>query len=192
MRIVFNRRVEPKPDATGTPATQAQAIAEAGGAAPAAAGPESESVIGNDFTIEGEAITIRCKGSLRINGHIQADLHSARLTVGREAIINGAIAAEQIDVHGRVHGAIHGSHVVLHDSAEVEGDIVSEFLSIQQGASFDGRSRKVKDPAEIRPQLESTGALAARQPAAAPAAAASAAPMHAVPLPSTQPKVLHS
>ena len=29
-----------------------------------------------------------------------------------------------------------------------------KFLSIEQGAVFDGRSRRVKDPSEIAPQLE--------------------------------------
>ncbi|MFO7298302.1 MAG: polymer-forming cytoskeletal protein, partial [Pseudomonadota bacterium] len=53
----------------------------------------NESVIGNDLTIEGQAITIRCQGSLRVNGNIQADLHSVKLTVGEEAVISGTIAA---------------------------------------------------------------------------------------------------
>lgn len=120
----------------------------------------AESVIGNDLTIEGQAITIRCQGSLRVNGNIQADLHSTKLTVGEEAVINGAIAAETVEVYGKVQGAILGSRVVLHASAIVEGDIHSQALSIDQGASFDGRSRKVKDPAEIAPQLTSPGSIA--------------------------------
>lgn len=115
----------------------------------------NESVIGNDLTIEGQAITIRCQGSLRVNGNIQADLHSMKLTVGEEAIISGTIAAETVDVYGKVQGAILGSRVVLHESAVVEGDIHSQALAIDQGASFDGRSRKVKDPSEIAPQLTS-------------------------------------
>jgi cytoskeletal protein CcmA (bactofilin family) len=115
---------------------------------------QPESVIGNDLTIEGQTITIRCKGSLRVNGNIQADLHSRTLEVGSEAQIQGAIAADTVNVYGRVNGAILGTKVVLHASAEVEGDIHSQYLSIEQGASFDGRSRKVNNPAEIAPQLE--------------------------------------
>jgi len=115
----------------------------------------NESVIDNDLTIEGQAITIRCQGSLRVNGNIQADLHSVKLTVGEEAVISGTIAAETVDVYGKVQGAILGSRVVLHSSAVVEGDIHSQALAIDQGASFDSRSRKVKDPSEIAPQLTS-------------------------------------
>jgi cytoskeletal protein CcmA (bactofilin family) len=116
-----------------------------------------QSVIGNDLSIEGEAITIRCKGSLKVLGNIQGDLHSKDLEVGKEAIIEGSIAAESVAVYGRVNGAILGAHVVLHAGAEVEGDIHSHLLSIEQGAIFDGRSRRVADPSEIAPKLERDG-----------------------------------
>ncbi len=116
--------------------------------------PILESVIGNDLSIEGETITIRCKGSLKILGNIQADLHSKRLEVGKEANISGAIAADTVDVYGRVNGAILGAKVVLHAGADVEGDIVSQLLSVEEGANFDGRSKRVTNPADIAPQLE--------------------------------------
>lgn len=121
----------------------------------------TQSVIGNDLSIEGQSITIRCKGSLKVLGNIQADLHSRELEVGKEAVIHGAIAADTVDVFGRVNGAIMGTHVVLHAGAEVEGDIHSHLLSIEQGAAFDGRSRRVRDPSEIAPQLERPDAHAA-------------------------------
>jgi cytoskeletal protein CcmA (bactofilin family) len=153
--MVFNRKPDPAPgDAIPQLRRNDRSAAAHLGQVPGAgAGPES--VIGNDLTIEGQSITIRCRGSLRVNGNIQADLHSRTLEVGKEAQIHGAIAADTVNVYGRVSGAILGAKVVLHASAEVDGDIHSEFLSIEQGATFDGRSRKVRNPAEIAPQLES-------------------------------------
>jgi cytoskeletal protein CcmA (bactofilin family) len=68
--------------------------------------------------------------------------------------VNGSIAADTVRVFGQVQGAILGAHVVLHPSAQVEGDIHSQSLTIEQGASFDGRSRKVTNAAEVAPQLE--------------------------------------
>ena len=158
--MVFSRKAEPVP--AEAPAPQLRRMDRMGGVekqhlhAVENAGPTNQSVIGNDLSIEGETITIRCKGSLKVLGNIQADLHSKELEVGKEAVIQGAIAAETVDVFGRVNGAIMGAHVVLHAGAEVEGDIHSHLLSIEQGASFDGRSRRVKDPSEIAPQLERT------------------------------------
>lgn len=165
--MVFNRKPEPVPASPEAPAlkrgNERLTAAQFGQVPPAGLAPES--IIGNDLVIEGQAITIRCKGSLRINGNIQADLHSRALEVGREAQIQGAIAADTVNVYGRVSGAILGAKVVLHASAEVEGDIHSELLSVEQGATFDGRSRKVRNPAEIAPQLERTSPGPA-QPAA--------------------------
>ncbi len=158
--MVFNRKPEPVP--AEAPAPQLRRMDRGIGVEKqhlhtvASAGAATQSVIGNDLSIEGETITIRCKGSLKVLGNIQADLHSRQLEVGKEAVIQGAIAAETVDVFGRVTGAIMGAHVVLHAGAEVEGDIHSHLLSIEQGAAFDGRSRRVRDPSEIAPQLERT------------------------------------
>jgi len=115
---------------------------------------KAESIIGSDLSIEGQSITIRCKGSLHINGNIQADLHCVELLVGEPAVVAGSIVAEKVAVFGRVNGAIFGDSVVLHSTARVKGDISSRFLVVEEGARFDGRSRKVTDRAEVAPQLE--------------------------------------
>lgn len=155
--MVFSRKSDPAPAETAAPALRrldrTMGMEKPHLQAVQAAGP-AQSVIGNDLSIEGQAITIRCKGSLKVLGNIQADLHSRELEVGREAVVTGAIAAETVAVFGRVSGAIMGAHVVLHAGAEVDGDIHSHLLSIEQGAVFDGRSRRVRDPAEVAPQLE--------------------------------------
>lgn len=114
------------------------------------------SVIGEDLTIEGQAITIRCKGELEINGNIQAELHSQRLMVGKSGRVEGTISADNVEVWGQVSGTIRGARVSLHPGAEVEGDILSRTLAVADGASFEGRSRKVVDLDSIAPQLVST------------------------------------
>ena len=58
-----------------------------------------------------------------------------------------------------------GANVILRAGAEVEGDIHSHLLSIEQGATFDGRSRRVKDVSEIAPQLEKPGVSPLPEPA---------------------------
>jgi cytoskeletal protein CcmA (bactofilin family) len=108
-------------------------------------------VIGSDLSIEGQTITIRCQGSLRVNGRIQADLQSRQLTVGEEALIAGSIVAETVEVYGKVQGAIRASHVVLYATAQVEGEIHSQSLSIEEGAFFEGRARKLSNAQEIVP-----------------------------------------
>jgi cytoskeletal protein CcmA (bactofilin family) len=151
--MVFGRKPDPKPvDA----AAAARAVddpfagprsgggaAEAAQARAAAEADMIESVIGSDLAIEGQSITIRCNGRLRVNGNIQADLHGRQLVVGEAATITGAIAAEAVDVHGKVQGTIEAASVTLRATADVEGDITSGRLAIEPGAQFDGRARKL-------------------------------------------------
>jgi cytoskeletal protein CcmA (bactofilin family) len=138
----------PLPAAPGLPSASPPA------ATPPVPHRANQSVIGEDLTIEGQSITIRCKGALEINGRIQAELHSQRLVVGMSGQVEGTIAADSVDVLGRVSGTIMGARVVLHSSAEVEGDIHAKTLTVADGASFEGRSRKVTDPATIAPRLD--------------------------------------
>lgn len=153
--MVFNRRSEPRPLEVVSTDTKPEprTVSLASSAPPPPAVP-SKSVIGKDLSIEGQTITIRCKGSLRVNGNIHADLHCIELFVGEQALIEGSVAAKKVEVFGHVNGAILGAEVILHSTARVDGDIHSQRLSMEQGASFDGRSRKVTDPAEVAPQLE--------------------------------------
>jgi len=111
--------------------------------------------IGKNFNLEGDNIVIRNKGALAINGTVSADIHCEHLTVGDQAHITVEVAADEIHIHGRVEGTIKGSQVTLHETASVEADINSQFLSIERGAIFDGCSRRVTDASEVAPQLMS-------------------------------------
>lgn len=164
----------PPPIPSAAPQAQAHAPAQDYGApAPGSADTPiaASSVIGEDLTIEGQSITIRCRGALHINGSIQAELHSRQLVVGHSGTVAGTIAADSVDVFGRVSGAIRGSRVVLHSSAEVEGDIHARSLSVEDGASFEGRSRKVTDAAAIAPQLDGAVVQAGAEPVPLPRSA---------------------
>lgn len=140
---------------------------------------DDHSVIGADLAIEGQSITIRCKGALEINGSIQAELHSKSLVVGQSGKVEGAVWADTIDVRGKVCGTIKGSRVILHPSAEVEGDIHATSLSVSDGATFEGRSRRVTDAASVAPHLDAS--------APPPSANAGAEPP---PLPAVRPAAL--
>ena len=150
--MAFMRKPDPIVPPALNPEQQRASTAPDG---PRALAPtKAESIIGSDLTIEGQSITIRCKGSLRLNGNIQADLHCVEVLVGEPAVVAGSIVAEKVAVFGRVNGSIFGDSVVLHSTAHVEGDISSRSLVIEEGARFDGRSRKATDRAEVTPQLE--------------------------------------
>jgi len=109
------------------------------------------SIIGEDLGITGNVIS---KGEVQVDGQIQGDVHCASLIVGEKAEITGGIVAEDVVVRGRVMGSIRGVRVTMQASSHVEGDVFHKALAIEQGAFFEGKSRRAEDPIATAPKLE--------------------------------------
>jgi cytoskeletal protein CcmA (bactofilin family) len=101
------------------------------------------SVIGPDLTIMGNLVS---RGEVQVDGEVQGDIHGTNVVVGERARITGGIVAEEIVVRGHVMGSIRGRKVLLQSSSHVEGDVFHQSLSIEQGAYFEGKSRRSDDP----------------------------------------------
>jgi cytoskeletal protein CcmA (bactofilin family) len=101
------------------------------------------SVIGADLTIIGNLIS---KGEVQVDGEVQGDLHGTHIVVGEKATITGGIVGDEIVVRGHVMGSVRGKKVILQSSSHVEGDIYHQTLAIEQGAFFEGKSRRSEDP----------------------------------------------
>ena len=106
-------------------------------------GKGSESRIGSDLAVIGNLIS---KGEIQVDGEVQGDLHAANIVVGESARITGGIVGDEVIVRGSVMGSIRGKRVVLQSSSKVEGDIFHSQLAIEQGAFFEGKSRRMDDP----------------------------------------------
>ena len=104
------------------------------------------SSIGPDLTIMGNLIS---KGEVVVDGEVQGDINCGHLTVGQTARITGGIVAEDVVVRGHVMGSIRGNRVNLQASSRVEGDIFHQSLSIEQGAMFEGRSRRANPEEQV-------------------------------------------
>ena len=112
------------------------------------------SVIGSDLTLLGQQITIISQNKLQVDGHVCGDVHGKHVIISKGGSVTGRVCAERIDVLGDVRGSIRALTITLHDTAQVEGDIVHQTLSISQGAVFDGRVQRAKDPNELMPILD--------------------------------------
>ncbi len=115
------------------------------------------SVIGTDLTIMGEKITIISQNKLTIDGDVHGDIHGRQVVIGEEGSVVGTVNAEAIEVRGGIKGAIRAATVTLHPTAQVEGDITHQTLAISEGAQFDGRVRRAKDPSDLKPNLDVSG-----------------------------------
>lgn len=111
----------------------------------------ASSIIGADLVLMGNAIS---KGEVQVDGEVQGDIHCASLLVGEQARIAGGIIAEDVVVRGKVMGSIRGLRITLQSNSHVEGDIFHQSLAIEQGAYFEGKSRRVEDPIASPPKID--------------------------------------
>lgn len=102
-----------------------------------------QSVIGADLKLYGQDITIVVVGHLRVDGQIAGHLYAGELTVGPEAQISGVVVAETLVVYGRLTNCeVHANKVALLKGAYVEGNLNNAQIVVEEGAYFDGVSRR--------------------------------------------------
>ena len=113
---------------------------------PAARSSGTPSVIGTDLSITGN---LESKGEIQIEGEVQGDIHAGRIIVGERARVTGSLLADEIVIRGNVAGSIRGNNVTLQSNSRVEGDVFHKSLAIEQGAFFEGKSRRSEDPMTV-------------------------------------------
>ena len=100
------------------------------------------SMIGPDLTITGNLIS---KGEVLVDGVVEGDIHGSHVVIGESATIQGGIVADEVIIRGHVVGSVRSKRVMLQSTSQVEGDIYHQSLSIEQGALFEGKSRRTTD-----------------------------------------------
>ena len=110
-------------------------------------GSGTASMIGADLSITGN---LESKGEVQIEGEVQGDIHAQRIVIGERARITGALIAEEVVVRGTVQGSIRGNSVTFQSSSRIEGDVFHKSLAIEQGAFFEGKSRRSEDPMSVQ------------------------------------------
>ena len=149
---------EPRP-AAGEPAALNQTPTATAVRKPGSA--PTRSVIDSWLTITGN---LQSEGEVQVEGQINGDIRCAQLIVGKDATVNGNIIAEDVIVRGKVKGTIRAHRVTLQDTAVADSEIFHKSLAIEQGACFEGMSRRSEDPMTAgmtEAQLSSLQAMAA-------------------------------
>jgi cytoskeletal protein CcmA (bactofilin family) len=131
------------------------------------------SIIGEDLTIRGN---ITSKGELQVDGEIEGDIHCGSLLLGDTSKVTGGVAAEDVVVRGHIVGSVRGLRITLQGQSVVEGDIFYQSLAIEQGANFEGTSRRSENPlAEIKAPAANSSANLGSHSASSPSVASPAA-----------------
>ncbi|MBN67441.1 MAG: cell shape determination protein CcmA [Rickettsiales bacterium] len=113
----------------------------------------SPSVISSDMNVLGNIIS---EGFVDIDGRIEGNIKCHSTTIRENGRVNGDVIADMVTIHGTVIGLVKAKSVILHSSAHVEGVIMHESLSIEDGAFVDGKFKRtdkvfIDDDAVIEP-----------------------------------------
>ena len=98
---------------------------------------EIVNTIGVGTTIIGD---VQSKGDIRIDGTLKGSVStSGKVVLGKDGVIEGDVACNSADISGVLKAKITASQLLsLKATAKLTGDIVTNKLSIEPGATFTG------------------------------------------------------
>ncbi len=96
----------------------------------------SLSVIAADTSISGD---IGGNGEIRIEGEVRGSIVAARVSVVEGGYVSGSIFAEFLRIEGTVEGPVEAMCVTITRGAHVLGNVTHNTLTIEPGATVDGR-----------------------------------------------------
>lgn len=102
------------------------------------------SVITADMHILGNIVS---DGMIDLAGTVNGNVNCQLITIRENGKVKGEITAEEVYVYGKVEGLIKSSHAHLYNSCHIEGIVMHESLTIEDGAFIDGKCKRTNKPA---------------------------------------------
>lgn len=96
------------------------------------------SYISQDTTLEGNLI---CDSEIHIDGAIRGSVKAQTCLIEKNGEVQGEVSADNVFIRGRVIGPVNGIHVHIYSGAHVEGNVMNETLTIDNGAYLYGSIR---------------------------------------------------
>ncbi len=94
---------------------------------------DNQSIIGKGVIFKGK---ISNATTLEINGRVEADIKSEKVTVGKHANLEGSINSELVVISGNYQGKIKADSVWLTDTSIITGEINYKSLQMDRGAAL--------------------------------------------------------
>ena len=94
-------------------------------------------IIGQGTSILGD---INSNGDVRIDGTLKGSIKTeGKVVLGKEGVVEGDVVCQNADISGIIKAKITVSNLLsLKETAKLNGDIVTNKLSIEPGAEFTG------------------------------------------------------
>lgn len=107
-------------------------------AAHAAASDTNCSIINEWLIMRGD---LESQGDILVKGKVQGNIQCKMLIIDAEAVIEGAIFADDIVIRGTTRGIIQARRVRIEKSANIDSEIYHETFSAEEGARVKGSMR---------------------------------------------------
>lgn len=101
------------------------------------------SIITKDMHLLGNIIS---DGIIDFSGTIDGNIRCKAITIRPEGTIKGEVTADEVAVHGKIKGLIRAKNVHFYPACNVEGIIMHEGLTIEDGAFVDGKFKRTDRP----------------------------------------------
>ena len=117
---------------------------------------ENQSIIGKDVLFKGK---ISNSKTIEINGRVEADIKSDKITLGKSASFEGAIQADLVVISGKYQGKLKADSIWLTDSSIITGEINYKSLQMDRGAALNCRVVHNWDEKKMRGKKDDEASL---------------------------------
>lgn len=114
----------------------------------------SSSIIGKGTSVEGNVETL---GNIRIEGNVKGNVTcKSKIALGQSSYVEGTVVAQNAEIAGEIQGSIEVTELlILRPTSIIHGDIVTNKLVVESGATFNGSCRMGVSVNEIAFENES-------------------------------------
>lgn len=116
----------------------------------------SINMISEGSTIDGSLIT---KNDVRVSGKVEGTVNSkSKLILSSTGFVNGNVEAADADIAGKIEGEVEVSNkLILRKSAVIDGDLYTNSLLVEEGATINGNIKMGQSKADASAQKSKLG-----------------------------------
>lgn len=109
----------------------------------------SSNIIGKGTIVQGNVETF---GNIRVEGKVLGDIKTkSKAAFGQSSQVEGSVLAQNAEVAGHITGTIEVTELlVLKPTATIDGDIITNKLLVESGATFNGKCKMGVKSKEIK------------------------------------------
>lgn len=109
----------------------------------------SSNIIGKGTSVQGNVETF---GNIRVEGKVVGDIKTkSKAAFGQSSHVEGSVLAQNAEVAGHITGTIEVTEqLVLKPTATIDGDIITNKLLVESGATFNGKCKMGVQSKEIK------------------------------------------